>query len=583
MNIGQLMTDKFSDIRTDLDIIEALSAGQESNGETYYVDGNAGSDSYDGLTWDTAKQTLAAAITLSNASFSGVPKQWAARNRMFIKGDCFVEDLVDLPSKCDIIGVGSRDSYPTACIMGNHSTFATARMGCRFINVMFIGPAGGGDIITLSSNISGQAFIGCYFDGSTTTPCTGAILFANSPNLEIIGCRFDGPFSDAVIEVGAGDSHHLLIKGNLIHGSNEGISVDSGFLNIYKQAFIIDNVFKTTLACINDASGKIAIEGNRGVTLAARGLHLAGAVIGSEELAIDNVFSCSDGTSEWPLKSTPNPSGGRDYYADGNAGNDNNGGGSWDDAFKTVAVALAASHAWIASGSAGWAARNRVFIKGDAFVEDLVALAQKTDIIGVGTMNGFPMGCIIGNHSTFAAAYGGCRFFNVHFRAPAAGGDIFTLPTGGNIANIEFHGCNFHGNSDTPASGAILCTDVDFLVIKECQFTGGFSDAVIEFAAGTARGLLIEGNYIDGDNEGIAIDASTTCTPEVGIINKNVIHTGTKCINDASSEFIVTNNNCITTQAKGSGHITANQFLSSGNKVNASDLANADWPALGTL
>lgn len=581
----QLMTDVFSDIRADLNIIEALTSGQYSNGQTYHVDGNAGNDNNNGLTWATAMKTVAVAMAASHANIAASSIGWAARNRIFIKGDSFVENLTTLAQKTDIIGVGSCDHLPAARIIGNHPIGAAAYYGCRFINVMFQGGSGGGDIFTIPSTTSGLAFLGCYFDGSTTTPCTGAIIATNSIHLTIKGCYFDGPFSDAVIELGAGDSHHLVIEGNIIQGANEGISIDSGLLTIYKQAWIKDNVIKTTLACINDASGKIVIVGNRGATLAARGLHLAGAVVGNVALSSDNIFTCSDGNNiEWPMRPTINPSGGRDYYVDGNAGHDtNNTGSSWDDAYKTVAVGLAASHANIASGAAGWAARNRVFIKGDSFEEDLVALAQKTDIIGVGTKHGFPMASIIGNHSTFAAAYGGCRLFNIQFMAPAAGGDIFTLPTGGNVANIEFHGCNFAASSDIAASGAILCTDVDFLVIKDCQFTGGFSDAVIEFAAGTARGLLIEGNYIDGNDEGIAIDASTTCVPEVGIINKNVIHTGTKCINDASSNFVVTNNNCITTQAKSGGHITANQYLSSGNKVNASDLANADWPALGTL
>jgi hypothetical protein len=48
----------------------------------------------------------------------------------------------------------------------------------------------------------------------------------------------------------------------------------------------------------------------------------------------------------------------------------------------------------------------------------------------------------------------------------------------------------------------------------------------------------------------------------------------------------IINNNAVTLQAKGSagaGALVGDEFLSSGNKINASDLANANWPALGTL
>ena len=51
------------------------------------------------------------------------------------------------------------------------------------------------------------------------------------------------------------------------------------------------------------------------------------------------------------------------YYVEGNAGDDDNDGLTWETAFKTLAVALAASHADIASGSTGWASRNVIYLK----------------------------------------------------------------------------------------------------------------------------------------------------------------------------------------------------------------------------
>jgi len=276
--------------------------------------------------------------------------------------------------------------------------------------------------------------------------------------------------------------------------------------------------------------------------------------------------------------------GGKDFYVDGNAGDDNKTGVSWNEAFKTLAVGLAASHANIAAGASGWAARNRVFFKGDALTEDLVLLSQKTDIIGCGSYNQWPMAGIVGNHVPISATGIGVRFFNVYFRAPAAGGDIMTLDS--TQRGIEFHNCFFDATNTAAAAGAILATAVWFLKIVNCHFVGPFSDSVIEIGAGNAQGLEIIGNYIEGANRGVELNASTTTSPNKILIAKNIIHTATECIYDGADIAAIVDNVCVTLQAKGTagaGAIVGEENLSGGNKISASDLANADWPALGSL
>jgi len=280
----------------------------------------------------------------------------------------------------------------------------------------------------------------------------------------------------------------------------------------------------------------------------------------------------------------PNPSGGQDYFVDGNSGSDTATGFSWDLSMKTVTVALAASHANIAASSTGWAARNRIFIKGDAFTEDLVLLAQKTDIIGVGSYNQWMKAGIVGNHVPISSTGIGVRFFNVYFRAPAAGGDIFTLNS--TQRGIEFHDCTFDATNTASATGAVIATAVWFLKIVNCEFVGQYSDAVIKIGAGNAQGLTISNNYIEGANAGVELNASTTTSPNKALIANNIFHTGTECINDAANVAAIVGNNCVTLQVKGTtgaGAIVGNEYLGAGNKVAASNLANADWPALGTL
>jgi len=277
------------------------------------------------------------------------------------------------------------------------------------------------------------------------------------------------------------------------------------------------------------------------------------------------------------------------FYVDGNFGDDDNDGASWGSPFQTLTYALAASATAIASGAFGWAARNVIYCKADSFVEDLVLLAPKTDVVGVGSLDRFPYCGLVGNHvPTGATASFGTRFFNFMFSAPAAGGDIWTLDSYN--AWLEFNGCRFSAQSTTPATGAIVATAASHLRVLGSTFVGRYSDAVIELGTGDARGTWISGNHIEGANAGIELGAGTTdsagATEEYIYIENNVISTATECINDAAGIARINNNTCSTLQAKGvagAGAIVGQEFFSGGNKISASDLANADWPALGSL
>jgi len=275
---------------------------------------------------------------------------------------------------------------------------------------------------------------------------------------------------------------------------------------------------------------------------------------------------------------------GRVYFVDGNAGSDTNSGSSWDDAFKTLAVALATSHANIAASSKGWAARNRIYCKGDSFEEDLTKLAQKTDVIGTGSCDHLHGARLIGNHAIDTTMYMGCRFINFHFKAPETGGDIFTIPT--EQSGIAFIGCSFDGGSEVAAGGAIIATAVESLTIRGCEFRGAFSDAVIEIGAGESNSLHIEDNIVQGAEVGIEVSASATCTIRAGYILRNVINTTKECIKDSSGKFYVHGNYCVTGNAKGvagAGGIVAGAKMMLQNYLSASDVANAIVPANGAL
>lgn len=273
------------------------------------------------------------------------------------------------------------------------------------------------------------------------------------------------------------------------------------------------------------------------------------------------------------------------YYVDGNAGADTNDGLSWEYAFATLSAAMAASHANIAAGATGWASRNRIFVKADAITENLTKFAQKTDVIGVGSMDWRSKALIIGNHVVpDTTSYMGCRFINMEFKTPAAGGDLFTMSS---QHGIEFIGCDFLATSTTAATGAILATACVDLAIKACRFMGAYSDAVIEVLAGQADGLLIEDNFVQGANTGVEISGSATfAAGRYGLIKGNLFATTGACIVDSEGKSYVIKNSLFTAAAKGVamvGAITCGLALAHDNRITTSDANNVVYPAEGSI
>ena len=118
------------------------------------------------------------------------------------------------------------------------------------------------------------------------------------------------------------------------------------------------------------------------------------------------------------------------WYVDGNRPNDGGAGTSWADAFQKLSTAMAISHTDIArSADRQWAGRNTIYVKGDSITEDLTALAQKTDIRGVGSFNAFDgYASLVGTITiTSGTNYAGCRFYNMAFQDDDAGGVLIDV------------------------------------------------------------------------------------------------------------------------------------------------------------
>ena len=281
---------------------------------------------------------------------------------------------------------------------------------------------------------------------------------------------------------------------------------------------------------------------------------------------------------------------GTTYYVDCNAGADTNDGFSWEYPFKKLSVALAASHANIAAGSTGWASRNRIFFKGDqtatADGEDLVALAQKTDVIGVGSTDWKAKPQLVGKHVIpGTTSYQGCRFFNVMFKGTIlSGGDIFTLTS---QHGIEFHGCEFMGDTTTAGTAAIVATACVALKFVGCEFKGAYTDAVIELGAGQADDFRVLDCFIQGANMGIDIPGTVTyAAGKNGLIKGNTIKTTLAAINDALGTTFIVNNRLFTAANKGvamAGCIVCGLAYAQDNRCTTGDENNVVYPAEGSI
>lgn len=271
-----------------------------NSGQVYFVDGNAGLDTNGGTSWDDAFKSLTYAMAISHANIAASSSGWAARNKIYVKmdqtKDADGEDFTKLAQKTDIIGVGSVDHLMGARIIGNHAIGTTSYMGCRFINMIFKAPAAGGDIFTIPTQQSGITFENCTFDATSTAAAGGAIIATAVDSLTIKNCLFMGQFSDAVIEIGAGESNSLLIENNIIEGAEVGIEVSSTATCAARAGRILNNTINTTKECVKDASGKFYVHNNTVVTGNAKGIAGAGAIVAGAKMMLQNHAATSDAT-----------------------------------------------------------------------------------------------------------------------------------------------------------------------------------------------------------------------------------------------------------------------------------------------
>ena len=279
--------------------VGASGAQAVSNGSVYFVDLNYGSDSnQDGASLKKPFKSLTKALAISHADIARGSDRWARRNTIYACGDAFTEDLTASAQKTDIIGIGSYDAFKGAGLIGNHVPVNTA-LGTRWYNFQFRGDSSGGDMFTLSTANQGIEFHNCRFHADGGTAATGAILPTAVRFMKIDNCIFEGAFSDAVIQFGAGNASGTIISNNLIQGANNGIECSSSMTMTPEIGYIINNIFHVTALGVKDEADKFMVVGNRvysAVATATTGT-LIEVMDCNVKLAFDNYISAGNVTN----------------------------------------------------------------------------------------------------------------------------------------------------------------------------------------------------------------------------------------------------------------------------------------------
>ena len=289
-------------------------------------------------------------------------------------------------------------------------------------------------------------------------------------------------------------------------------------------------------------------------------------------IMMDDMGRLRTGVDMEPFNAPNSPS---VFYVDGNRRTSGDGR-TWQTAKKTLAEGLALAHAYgNASGNRAWAQRATVFACGDSLTEDLVILAGRTDVIGVGTDNNQDRPVLIGNHVPVTTNCLGCRFINWKF-AEVDAGAIWTLTAVS--SGMKFINCHFQGRGALATHG-ILWTNSYSLEVAHCYFDTGitsFTTGAIVIGAGVSDNIYIHDNVIVGAL-GVVVDIAYTQVSGQCLIDNNVIRAATLAIDDNSSLALITNNSLISAAACGATGGTIgncldyNALLACGNVVRGSD------------
>ena len=155
-------------------LLTAKGPGAGIRAKAYYVNGDGGSDNYDGLTPQTPYATIAKAVTVSNGRLNWTAP-WGNRDVIYVYPHKYAENLTALPYGSSIVGVGTHLDYSVAAAAGcpviqpasGVAVDVTSFLSSYLANIMFDGY--NGQKCFIAGSMNGCHLDNCQFIGETGT------------------------------------------------------------------------------------------------------------------------------------------------------------------------------------------------------------------------------------------------------------------------------------------------------------------------------------------------------------------------------------------------------------------------------
>jgi len=274
-----------------------------THGNVYYVSKTG--NSVDGLSWETAFSTIAAAITASNATVT-----WSGNlenNYIFIAPGLYAENLTSLPYYTHLIGLGVPGTTTPVIVYltGGCAVAATTVLGTHIANMRFEAD-GAVDIVDLTT-CNDSIFEDCTFCANDGSVVNG-LSIESSTHLIVRNCKF---FADTA---GVGMSYGMYfgggtaltygdIVGNIITGcdpTGTGIYVHGN--TISDDTTIRNNIIKLAGAGVGISIGQTGSGYKQAMVIDNRIMTLAGnGILAEEDRCLYNIWNNGTTCVTYPL------------------------------------------------------------------------------------------------------------------------------------------------------------------------------------------------------------------------------------------------------------------------------------------
>ena len=232
----------------------------------YFVDALYGNDAYDGRSPDQAKATIAAAVTLMNATISWSESPWADRHVLIIAPGTYAENLTSLPYGCTVYGLGHdlRDAQNGVKIKPatGAAVDVNAVINTAFYNIHFeTAETDAGDRAFDAAICNNNLFYNCRFSGPAETATAVGFYTNDATGNKWIFCEFDCcdvGFDCAYADANDGFNHNWLFECRFTQCDTAGLRMST---NLVGPSSIVEK-------CILVGAGQtmaIGIDDNAGI------------------------------------------------------------------------------------------------------------------------------------------------------------------------------------------------------------------------------------------------------------------------------------------------------------------------------